>query len=64
MLLEKFEDKLAALYIQQKSEVFFTFIQWSRSGTSGALHIMDLTKDMITYRNHVQPISHGVDPKQ
>jgi pyruvate dehydrogenase E1 component alpha subunit len=26
---------------------------------------MDLTKDMITaYRNHVQPIGMGVDPKR
>ena len=33
---------------------------------AGALHVMDLTKDkMITaYRNHVQPIGMGVDPKK
>jgi pyruvate dehydrogenase E1 component alpha subunit len=33
---------------------------------AGALHAMDLTKDrMITaYRNHVQPIGMGVDPKR
>ena len=33
---------------------------------AGALHVMDLTKDkMITaYRNHVQPIGMGVDPKR
>jgi pyruvate dehydrogenase E1 component alpha subunit len=31
MLWRKFEDKLAALYIQQKRRIF-TFIQRSRSG--------------------------------
>ena len=33
---------------------------------AGALHVMELGKDrMITaYRNHVQPIGMGVDPKQ
>ena len=63
----KFEDKLAAVYIQQKGARFFTsstmgrklfwqdrFTQWK------------LVKDrMITaYRNHVQPIGMGVDPKR
>jgi pyruvate dehydrogenase E1 component alpha subunit len=33
---------------------------------AGAIHAMDLSKDkMITaYRNHVQPIAMGVDPKK
>ena len=33
---------------------------------AGALHAMDLSKDkMITaYRNHVQPIGMGVDPRK
>ena len=33
---------------------------------AGSLHAMDLSKDkMITaYRNHVQPIGMGVDPKK
>jgi pyruvate dehydrogenase E1 component alpha subunit len=42
MLLWKFEDKLAALYIQQKLD-FFTFIQRSEA-VLAALHAMDLTK--------------------
>ena len=37
-----------------------------KQSLAGALHVMDLTKDkMITaYRNHVQPIGMGVDPKK
>jgi TPP-dependent pyruvate/acetoin dehydrogenase alpha subunit len=42
LLWRKFEDKLAALYIQQKVRGF-SFIQRSRSGTSGcfARHGLD-----------------------
>jgi pyruvate dehydrogenase E1 component alpha subunit len=52
----KFEDKLAALYIQQKSEALHLY-NGQEAVLAGALHAMDLTKDrMITaYRNHVQP---------
>jgi pyruvate dehydrogenase E1 component alpha subunit len=58
--LRKFEDKLAALYIQQKLEDFFLY-NGQEAVLAGALH-MDLTKDkMITaYRNHVQPIGMGL----
>jgi pyruvate dehydrogenase E1 component alpha subunit len=62
--LRKFEDKLAALYIQQKLEDFYIYTTVKKRYY--ALHAMDLTKDkMITaYRNHVQPIGMGVDPKR
>ena len=62
----KFEDKLAAVYIQQKVRGFLHLYNGQEAGLAGALHAMDLTKDrMITaYRTHVQPIGMGVDPKK
>ena len=61
----KFEDKLAALYIQQKIRGFLHLYNGQEAVLAGALHAMDLSKDkMITaYRNHVQPIGMGVDPR-
>ena len=61
----KFEDKLASVYIQQKVRGFFHLYNGQEAILAGSLHAMDLTKDrMITaYRNHVQPIGMGVDPK-
>ena len=62
----KFEDKLAAVYIQQKVRGFLHLYNGQEAVLAGALHAMDLTKDkMITaYRNHVQPIGMGVDPRR
>ncbi|WP_086476646.1 MULTISPECIES: pyruvate dehydrogenase (acetyl-transferring) E1 component subunit alpha [Arenibacter] len=62
----KFEDKLAAAYIQQKVRGFLHLYNGQEAVLAGALHAMDLTKDrMITaYRNHVQPIGMGEDPKK
>ena len=62
----KFEDKLAALYIQQKVRGFLHLYNGQEAILAGCLHAMDLSKDkMITaYRNHVQPIGMGVDPKR
>lgn len=62
----KFEDKLAQVYIQQKVRGFLHLYNGQEAILAGALHAMDLTKDkMITaYRNHVQPIGMGVDPKK
>ena len=61
----KFEDKLASVYIQQKVRGFLHLYNGQEAILAGSLHAMDLTKDrMITaYRNHVQPIGMGVDPK-
>ena len=66
LLWRKFEDKLAALYIQQKIRGFLHLYNGQEAVLAGALHAMDLTKDkMITaYRNHVQPIGMGVDPRR
>ena len=62
----KFEDKLAQVYIQQKVRGFLHLYNGQEAVLAGALHAMDLTQDkMITaYRNHVQPIGMGVDPKK
>ncbi|HET8838169.1 MAG TPA: pyruvate dehydrogenase (acetyl-transferring) E1 component subunit alpha [Flavobacteriaceae bacterium] len=62
----KFEDKLAQVYIQQKVRGFLHLYNGQEAILAGALHAMDLSKDrMITaYRNHVQPIGMGEDPKR
>jgi pyruvate dehydrogenase E1 component alpha subunit len=62
----KFEDKLAQVYIQQKVRGFLHLYNGQEAILAGALHVMDLKKDkMITaYRNHVQPIGMGEDPKR
>jgi pyruvate dehydrogenase E1 component alpha subunit len=62
----KFEDKLAAVYIQQKVRGFLHLYNGQEAILAGSLHAMELGKDrMITaYRNHVQPIGMGVDPNR
>lgn len=62
----KFEDKLAQVYINQKVRGFLHLYNGQEAVLAGALHVMQLGKDkMITaYRNHVQPIGMGVDPKR
>lgn len=62
----KFEDKLAQVYIQQKVRGFLHLYNGQEAILAGALHVMNLEKDkMITaYRNHVQPIGMGEDPKR
>lgn len=62
----KFEDKLAQVYIKQKVRGFLHLYNGQEAVLAGALHAMELGKDkMITaYRNHVQPIGMGVDPKK
>ena len=62
----KFENKCASLYIQQKIRGFLHLYNGQEAVLAGCLHAMDLTKDrMITaYRNHVQPIGMGVEPRR
>ncbi|MGB0376047.1 MAG: pyruvate dehydrogenase (acetyl-transferring) E1 component subunit alpha [Flavobacteriaceae bacterium] len=62
----KFEDKLAAVYIQQKVRGFLHLYNGQEAVLAGSIHAMELGKDrMITaYRNHVQPIGMGEDPKR
>jgi len=54
------------VYIQQKVRGFLHLYNGQEAILAGALHAMDLEKDrMITaYRNHVQPIGMGVDPRR
>lgn len=61
----KFEDKLAQVYLQQKVRGFLHLYNGQEAVLAGAIHAMDITKDkMITsYRNHVQPIALGLDPR-
>lgn len=62
----KFEDKLAAVYIQQKVRGFLHLYNGQEAVLAGSLHAIDLKKDRLitAYRNHVQPIGMGVDPKR
>jgi len=61
----KFEDKLAQVYIQQKIRGFLHQYNGQEAVLAGALHAMDTEKDrfITSYRNHVQPIGLGLDPK-
>lgn len=62
----KFEDKLAAVYIQQKVRGFLHLYNGQEAIVAGCMHAIDPTKDrMITaYRNHIHPIALGVDPRK
>jgi len=61
----KFEDKASALYIQQKIRGFLHLYNGQEGLLAGAIHAMDSDDRMITaYRNHVQPIGLGLDPKK
>ena len=61
----KFEDKAAALYIQQKIRGFLHLYNGQEAVLAGSLFAMDKGARMITaYRNHVQPIGLGEDPKR
>ncbi len=67
LLWRKFEDKAGALYIQQKIRGFLHLYNGQEAVLAGSLFAMDLEKGdkMITaYRNHVQPIGMGVDPRR
>ncbi len=66
LLWRKFEDKASALYIQQKIRGFLHLYNGQEAVLAGCLHAMEIGTDkMITaYRNHVQPIGLGEDPKR
>jgi pyruvate dehydrogenase E1 component alpha subunit len=65
LLWRKLEDKASALYIQQKIRGFLHLYNGQEAILAGCIEAIDPSKDkMITaYRNHVQPIAMGVDPK-
>lgn len=61
----KFEDKASALYIQQKIRGFLHLYNGQEAVLAGSLLAMEEGDKMITaYRNHVQPIGMGVDPRK
>lgn len=61
----KFEDKTSALYIQQKIRGFLHLYNGQEAVLTGSLFAMEPGDKMITaYRNHVQPIGMGVDPRK
>ena len=52
----KFEDKLAAVYIQQKVRGFLHLYNGQEAVLAGSLHAMDLSKDkMITCLLYTSP---------
>lgn len=65
LLWRKLEDKASALYIQQKIRGFLHLYNGQEAILTGCIEAIDPSKDkMITaYRNHVQPIAMGVEPK-
>lgn len=65
LLWRKFEDKTSALYIQQKIRGFLHLYNGQEAVLAGSILAIDPSKDKIitAYRDHVQPIAMGVDPK-
>ncbi|HLS30174.1 MAG TPA: thiamine pyrophosphate-dependent enzyme, partial [Flavobacteriaceae bacterium] len=62
----RFQNKLAQVYLQQKVRGFLHLYNGQEAILAGAIHVFDKEKDrMITsYRDHVQPIALGLDPKK
>ena len=61
----KFEDMAAALYIQQKIRGFLHLYNGQEAVLAGSAYAMQEGDKMITaYRNHVQPIALGEDPRR
>ncbi|AEV32747.1 pyruvate dehydrogenase E1 component, alpha subunit [Owenweeksia hongkongensis DSM 17368] len=65
LLWRKFEDKCSAMYIQQKIRGFLHLYNGQEAVLAGSLFAMNKGDKMITaYRNHVQPIGLGEDPRK
>ena len=65
LLWRKFEDMCAGLYIQQKILGFLHLYNGQEAILAGSILAMEPGDKMITaYRNHVQPIGLGVDPRK
>src|SRR6056300_172030 len=61
----KFEDMAAALYIQQKNRGFLHLYNGQEAILAGSAYAMEEGDNMITaYRNHVQPMALGEDPRR
>jgi TPP-dependent pyruvate/acetoin dehydrogenase alpha subunit len=53
-----------ALYIQQKVRGFYIYIMDKKRYRCVARNGLDKDRMITAYRNHVQPIGMGVDPKR
>ena len=65
LLWRKFEEKCAALYIQQKIRGFLHLYNGQEAILSGLINSIDPKKDKVitAYRCHVLPIAMGLHPK-
>ena len=65
LLWRKFEEKCAALYIQQKIRGFLHLYNGQEAILSGLINSIDVKKDKVitAYRCHVLPIAMGLHPK-
>lgn len=65
LLWRKFEEKCAALYIQQKIRGFLHLYNGQEAILSGMINSIDVKKDKVitAYRCHVLPIAMGLHPK-
>ena len=65
LLWRKFEEKCAALYIQQKIRGFLHLYNGQEAVLSGLINSIDIKKDKVitAYRCHVLPIAMGLHPK-
>jgi len=65
LLWRKFEEKCAALYIQQKIRGFLHLYNGQEAILSGLINSIDVKRDNIitAYRCHVFPIAMGLHPK-
>ena len=65
LLWRKFEEKCAALYIQQKIRGFLHLYNGQEAILSGLVNSIDIKRDKVitAYRCHVLPIAMGLDPK-
>ena len=61
LLWRKFEDKLAAAYIQQKIRGFLHLYNGQEAILAGCLHAIEIGKDRMisSYRSHVHSIGLG-----
>tara|TARA_Y100001968_G_C19438400_1_gene761115 strand:+ start:1745 stop:2737 length:993 start_codon:yes stop_codon:yes gene_type:complete len=65
LLWRKFEEKCAALYIQQKIRGFLHLYNGQEAILSGLKNSIDVKKDKVitAYRCHVLPVAMGLHPK-
>ena len=65
LLWRKFEEKAAAMYIQQKIRGFLHLYNGQEAVLAGCSHAIDpkIDKMITAYRCHVHPIAMGLDPK-